>query len=212
MTITLDSIAKAIMSSSSPLSIEDRVPLVNTGTSMPRLGFGVYQLYGQACQKAVLTALEAGYRHIDSAQLYRNEADVYTALNQVPGVKREDVFLTTKLGQSAGSFDKTYQSVLGSIERLGGKDGYVDLYLIHLPGVGRDTREELWKVLERVHKEGKAKAIGVSNFRPQHLEEMKEYAEIWPPHVNQIEVRRLLQTGAILSPDLPLLPLLPLPF
>lgn len=171
------------------LSIQDRSPLHNTNTSIPNLGFGVYQLYGQACQKAVLTALEAGYRHIDSAQLYRNESDVGAAV-QKSGLKREDVFLTTKIRQSAGSFDKSYQSAVESIEKIGGrgKDSYVDLFLIHLPGTGRETREELWKVLEKIYEEGRAKAIGVSNYRPQHVDEMKEYAKIWPPHVNQIEV------------------------
>ncbi|KAG6025267.1 hypothetical protein E4U41_001577 [Claviceps citrina] len=171
------------------LSIHDRSPLHNTNTSIPNLGFGVYQLYGQACQRAVLAALQAGYRHIDSAQLYRNESDVGAAIQQ-SGLQRGDVFLTTKIRQSAGDFEKSYRSVLESIERVagGGKDSYVDLFLIHLPGTGRETREELWKVLEKVYEEGRAKAIGVSNYRPQHMAEMKEYAKVWPPHVNQIEL------------------------
>ncbi|KAG6016105.1 hypothetical protein E4U54_002305 [Claviceps lovelessii] len=182
------------------LSIQDRSPLHNTNTSIPNLGFGVYQLYGQACQKAVLTALEAGYRHIDSAQLYRNESDVGAAV-QKSGLKREDVFLTTKIRQSAGSFDKSYQSAVESIEKIGGrgKDSYVDLFLIHLPGTGRETREELWKVLEKIYEEGRAKAIGVSNYRPQHVDEMKEYAKIWPPHVNQIELHPWCQQQEIVQ-------------
>lgn len=180
------------------LSIQDRSPLHNTKTSIPNLGFGVYQLYGQACQEAVLAALESGYRHIDSAQLYRNESDVGAAVQQ-SGVKRQDVFLTTKIRQSAGGFDKSYQSVVESIEKVGGKDGYVDLFLIHVPGTGRETREELWKVLEKVYDEGRAKAIGVSNYRPQHIDEMKEYAKIWPPHVNQVELHPWCQQQDIVQ-------------
>ncbi|KAG6068386.1 hypothetical protein E4U32_000855 [Claviceps aff. humidiphila group G2b] len=182
------------------LSIQDRSPLHNTHTSIPNLGFGIYQLYGQACQKAILAALDAGYRHIDSAQIYRNESDVGAALKQ-SGLKREDVFLTTKISQSAGSFDKTYKSAVESIGMIsgGGKDGYVDLFLIHLPGTGRDSREELWKVLEKLHEEGRAKAIGVSNYRPQHVDEMKEYAKIWPPHVNQIELHPWCQQKEIVQ-------------
>ncbi|KAG6007817.1 hypothetical protein E4U21_005537 [Claviceps maximensis] len=182
------------------LSIQDRSPLHNTKTSIPNLGFGVYQLYGQACQAAVLTALETGYRHIDSAQLYCNESDVGAAI-QKSGLKREDVFLTTKIHQSAVSFDELYQGALESIDKIGGrgKDSYVDLFLIHLPGTGPETRKELWKVLEKVYEEGRAKAIGVSNFRPQHVDEMKEYAKIWPPHVNQIELHPWCQQQDIVE-------------
>ncbi|KAG6179527.1 hypothetical protein E4U34_007538 [Claviceps purpurea] len=182
------------------LSIQDRSPLHNTNTSIPNLGFGIYQLYGQACQKAILAALDAGYRHIDSAQIYRNESDVGAALKQ-SSLKREDVFFTTKISQSAGSFDKTYKSAVESIGMIsgGGKDGYVDLFLIHLPGTGRDSREELWKVLEKLYEEGRAKAIGVSNYRPQHVDEMKEYAKIWPPHVNQIELHPWCQQKEIVQ-------------
>ncbi|KAG5920438.1 hypothetical protein E4U61_007909 [Claviceps capensis] len=182
------------------LSIQDRSPLHNTNTSIPNLGFGIYQLYGQACQKAILAALDAGYRHIDSAQIYRNESDVGAALKQ-SSLKREDVFLTTKISQSAGSFDKIYKSAVESIGMIsgGGKDGYVDLFLIHLPGTGRDSREELWKVLEKLYEEGRAKAIGVSNYRPQHVDEMKEYAKIWPPHVNQIELHPWCQQKEIVQ-------------
>lgn len=169
------------------LTLQDRAPLTNNTTSIPKLGFGVYQLYGQSCQKAILAALEAGYRHIDSAQLYRNESDVGAAIQQ-SGLKREDVFLTTKIRQSAGSAEKSYQSCVESIDKVGGKNGYVDLFLIHIPGTGRESREELWGALEKLYNEGRAKAIGVSNYRPQHIEEMREYAKIWPPHVNQIEV------------------------
>ncbi|KAH0596188.1 hypothetical protein MHUMG1_06049 [Metarhizium humberi] len=181
-----------------PLTLQDRAPLTNTTSSIPKLGFGVYQLYGQSCQKAVLDALQAGYRHIDSAQLYRNEADVGAAVQQSP-IQREDIFITTKIRQSAGSPDKSYRSCVESIEKVGGKDGYVDLLLIHIPGTGRESREELWGVLERLHAEGRARAIGVSNYRPQHIEEMKEYAKVWPPHVNQVELHPWCQQRDIVQ-------------
>ncbi|EFY93383.1 hypothetical protein J3458_007164 [Metarhizium acridum] len=181
-----------------PLTLHDRAPLTNTSSSIPKLGFGVYQLYGKSCQKAVLDALEAGYRHIDSAQLYRNEADVGAAIQQSP-IQRQDIFITTKIRQSAGSFEKSYQSCMESIEKVSGKDGYVDLLLIHIPGTGRESREELWGVLEKLYAEGRAKAIGVSNYRPQHIEEMKEYAKVWPPHVNQIELHPWCQQREIVQ-------------
>ena len=170
-----------------PLTLQDTSALTTT-SRIPNLGFGVYQLYGQACQQAILAALSSGYRHIDSAQLYRNESDVGAAIKASPVVQREDVFLTTKIRQSAGSPEKTYQSCLDSIEKVGGPGGYVDLFLVHIPGTGRESREELWTTLERLHAEGRVRAIGVSNYRVDHLEEMKEYATVWPPHVNQIEV------------------------
>ncbi|KJZ74065.1 hypothetical protein HIM_06514 [Hirsutella minnesotensis 3608] len=171
------------------LSAESRIPIPKTSVSVPRLGFGVYQLYDQACQQAVVTAFGAGYRHVDSAHMYRNESEVRAAVTKA-GLRREDVFLTTKTRSATGDPEKTYRSALESVKNLGGggDDSYVDLFLIHVPGSSPEARQELWQVLERLHKEGKAKAIGVSNFRVQHLEEMKEYAKIWPPHVNQLEL------------------------
>ncbi|KAM4060163.1 aldo/keto reductase family protein [Hirsutella rhossiliensis] len=169
------------------LGITDGIPIPKTDVSMPRLGFGVYQLYGDACQKAVLAAIDAGFRHVDSAQMYRNESDVAAAVEQSP-LRRQDVFLTTKIHTATSTPESTYQNALDSVNKIGGPGGYVDLFLIHVPGSSREAREQLWKALERLHDEGKAKAIGVSNFRIQHLEEMKEYARVWPPHVNQLEL------------------------
>lgn len=154
--------------------------------------FGVYQLYSKSCTDAVLAALDAGYRHIDSAQLYRNESEVGAAVQRAIAagqLRREDVFLTNKIRNPVpGGPEMTYQSALESVHKLGGDGGYVDLFLVHIPGTKREAREEMWQALEKLYAEGKAKAIGVSNFRPQHIEEMKEYAQIWPPQVNQLEV------------------------
>ncbi|UNI14193.1 hypothetical protein JDV02_000848 [Purpureocillium takamizusanense] len=176
------------------LTIHSSAPLANNpnNVSIPRLGFGVYQLYSQSCTDAVLAALAAGYRHVDSAQLYRNESETGAAVQQAIAagqLRREDVFLTNKIRNPVpGGPEKTYQSALDSVHKLGGDGGYVDLFLVHIPGTKREAREEMWQALEKLYAEGKAKAIGVSNFRPQHIEEMKEYAQVWPPQVNQLEL------------------------
>lgn len=180
---------------SPPTSKINDVLLLPNSHLIPRLGFGVYKIKGEACTTACLTALTTGYRHIDSAQLYQNEARVHDAVQQ-SGLRREDIFLTTKIKASKGSAEKTYQSALNSVTKLAGEDGYVDLFLVHVPGASRRHREELWGVLERLYEEGRAKSIGVSNFRARHIEEMKEYANVWPPHVNQLEVGRLLHTSS----------------
>ncbi|KAJ0358899.1 hypothetical protein COL154_008703 [Colletotrichum chrysophilum] len=131
--------------------------------------------------------------------LYGNEADVGRSLQQYleqAKAQREDFFLTTKVGRHEGSVEKTYRSVLRSVRRIAGEDGYVDLFLVHRP---IQRREEVWVALERLLEEGKTRAIGVSNFRAEHLEEMKGYAKVWPPVVNQIEVlvRWSVQNGFV---------------
>lgn len=163
-------------------------------SSIPLPGLGVYKIRGEACTTACLAALAAGYRHVDTAQLYQNEAQVGEAVRQ-SGVRRDDIFLTTKIslitktGKTKATDSDTYQSAVESVTKLAGEDGYVDLFLVHVPASSRAQREEQWGVLERLREEGKARFIGVSNFREHHLEEMKEYAAIWPPAVNQIEVK-----------------------
>lgn len=175
------------------MSIEDTVMLPSSA-KMPRLGFGVYQIKPTDCLQACLLALEAGYRHIDSAQLYRNEAEVGEAVRQ-SGVERSDVFLTTKIGQPGSNKEETYQKALDSVKKIAGDDGYVDLFLVHIPHGGPEARKAMWTALEQLYEEGRAKSIGVSNYEIEHIEEMKEYARIWPPHVNQIFV-----SCALLSP------------
>ena len=105
------------------------------------------------------------------------------------GLKRSDVFLTTKILAAAGSVEKSYQKCLNSVNQIDpGEQGYVDLFLIHSPSSGTEKRKEMWGALERLLEEGRVKSIGVSNYGVGHIEEMKSYAKIWPPHVNQIEV------------------------
>lgn len=163
--------------------------LPNSTESIPCVGFGSYKIRGQTCADAILAALSAGYRHIDSAALYRNEVRVREGIEQ-SGVAREDLYLATKVGSPRRKYShtETYEDVIETVERIAGKDGYVDLLLMHVPGPSREHRQSLWEAMERAKKEGRAKNIGVSNFRVRHLEELKEYAAEWPPSVNQIEV------------------------
>ncbi len=169
------------------LTLSSTLPLPNTSLTIPRLGFGVYQSNGNTCLKSCLTAFKVGYRHIDSAQYYANEAQVGQAAVESK-IPRSEIFLTTKILSPGSSIDTTYSSILDSVKKIGGSSGYVDLFLIHTPSGGSGARKTMWQALEKAHHEGMIKAIGVSNFGKGHIEEMKEYAKIWPPHVNQIEV------------------------
>ncbi|KAI4187795.1 MAG: hypothetical protein L6R41_002562 [Letrouitia leprolyta] len=179
------------MPPTSSLSLTSTIPLINSTLTMPRLGFGIYQSPPQVCVTSCLTALKAGYRHIDSAQFYRNESEMGAAV-QKSGIPRSEVFLTTKILSSGGSPEKTYQKCLESVKNIdASQGGYVDLFLIHSPSSGSAGRKELWQALEKLVEEKKAKSIGVSNFGIGHIEEMKGYAKIWPPQVNQIEVFQL---------------------
>jgi len=127
-------------------------------------------------------------RHIDSAQYYANEEQVGKAFVESK-IPRSDVFLTTKILSAGKDFDSTYISITDSIKKMsGGSDGYVDLFLIHSPNAGPEAVKSMWQPLEKAHKEGKIKTIGVSNFGKGQIENMKQYATVWPPHVNQIEV------------------------
>ncbi|KAH8171512.1 aldo/keto reductase family protein [Sarocladium implicatum] len=160
---------------------------LSNGVKVPQLGFGVYKSVGDKCFEACKVALEAGYRHIDSAQFYDNEAEVGRALKQC-GLPRKDVFVATKILVPAGSVDASYRQCIESVKKMDSENGYVDLFMIHSPSRGGEKIKEMWQALERLHEEGKAKSIGVSNFGIQHIEGMKSYAKVWPPHVNQIEL------------------------
>lgn len=176
---------------SAKYTITDLVSLPNSDIKIPRLGFGVYRAHGDKCFTSVQHALKVGYRHIDTAQFYQNESEVGEALRK-SGLPRSEVFVTTKIMSPGGSPEATYEKILESVEKIGGKDGYVDLFLIHSSSSGAAGRKELWQALERLLEEGKTKSIGVSNYGVKHIEEMKAYAKVWPPHVNQIEVSFLL--------------------
>ncbi|KAI4178240.1 MAG: hypothetical protein LQ348_005653 [Seirophora lacunosa] len=183
-----DSTTTDTMSSSAKLTLQSTIPILNSPHTMPRLGFGIYRSPPDVCVASCLTALRAGYRHIDSAQFYQNEREMGEAVRQA-GIPRGEVFLTTKVLSAAGSVDKTYAKCLDSVATIDpGHNGYVDLFLIHSPNSGAKNRKEMWQALERLHADGKARAIGVSNFGKGHVEEMKAWAKVWPPAVNQIEL------------------------
>jgi methylglyoxal/glyoxal reductase len=158
---------------------------LNQGNSIPLLGLGVYQTRpGAETQQAVTWALELGYRHIDTAALYENEADVGAAI-RASGIPREELFVTTKLWHTEHGFEKSQRAAQASLRRLG--LSYVDLYLIHSPRANSpDDRLASWRGLEKLHREGVCRAIGVSNYGVRHLEELNGVSEIVPA-VNQVE-------------------------
>ncbi|CAG8042260.1 unnamed protein product [Penicillium salamii] len=178
------------------LKITDTLPLLNSSARIPRLGFGVYRSPTNQCVQSCLKALEAGYRHIDTAQFYANEAEVGEAL-RTSGVPREEVFVTTKILSPAASLEATYDKLLASVHKISGADGYVDLFLIHSSSSGSAGRKLLWQALEKLYAEGKAKSIGVSNFGVGHIEELRSFAQVFPPHVNQIELHPWCQQRVI---------------
>lgn len=169
------------------LTLQSTIALPKSSVTMPRLGFGVYESPRDTCVKSCLTAIKAGYRHIDSAQYYENEQQVGDAVKK-SGVPRSEIFLTTKVLFAGKDSEETYKGLVESVKKLGGDSGYVDLFLIHSPNAGPEARKNMWLALEKLFKEGKTKAIGVSNFGKGHIEGLKEYATTWPPHVNQVEV------------------------
>ncbi|WP_283112298.1 aldo/keto reductase [Streptomyces halobius] len=171
-----------------------KVPSItlNNGTTMPQLGFGVWQIPDDEAFTAVNHALSAGYRSIDTAAIYGNEEGTGKALT-ASGIPRDELFLTTKLWNSA-SETWTRDSVLRefdlSLDKLG--LDYIDLYLIHWPRAMRDDYLTIWRTFEEIAKSGRAKAIGVSNFLPEHLERLLGETSVVPA-VNQIELHPQLQ-------------------
>lgn len=152
------------------------------GVHMPILGLGVWQSApGEETRRAVSEALAAGYRHVDTARAYRNEADVGAAIRE-SGVPRREVFVTTKLWNADHGYDRTLRAIDASLEALGMEQ--VDLYLVHWPVEG--LRGDTWRGMEAVLASGKARSIGVSNYTIRHLDELLGRAKV-PPSVNQVE-------------------------
>ncbi|MGE8722043.1 aldo/keto reductase [Leptospira terpstrae] len=159
----------------------------NQSISVPQLGLGVWKSRPKECLEAVKSALSLGYRHIDTAAIYGNEADVGTAIKEA-GVNRSDIFLVTKLWNADQGYDTALRAIDVSLKKLG--TDYVDMYLIHFPVSGK--RNDSWKALEKIKADGKAKSIGVSNFMVPHLEELlKETGTV--PAMNQVEYHPFLQ-------------------
>ena len=157
---------------------------LNDGVSIPQLGYGVWQVPDEQAHTAVGTALEIGYRHLDTAAAYENETGVGRAIRD-SGIPREDIFLTTKLWNGDHGYDAALRAFDKSLERLG--TDYVDLYLIHWPVPEQDLYIESWRALEKINASGRAKAVGVCNFTAETLERLvKESTKI--PAINQIEL------------------------
>lgn len=168
------------------LSLASTLPL-NDGRKMPVLGLGVWQAgTGPRVVRAVSTALESGYRLIDTAKLYGNEAEVGEAVRRGP-VRREEIFVTTKLWNDDHGLAKAKRAFEASVRRMG--LDYLDLYLIHWPGAGE--RVETWKALTEIAREGRCRSIGVSNFTVEHLEELAQSTDVVPA-VNQVELHPFL--------------------
>lgn len=171
-----------------PLDVTSAVIPLASGTSIPQVGLGVWQSpQGAATQDAVRDALELGYRHIDTARVYRNENDVGAAI-AASSVPRDQIFVTTKLWNDDHGYDAALRALDKSLERL--RLDYVDLYLIHWPVAG--LRKDSWRALETAFESGRARAIGVSNYLVPHLDELLGHAK-HKPHVNQIELTPFLQ-------------------
>ena len=163
------------------LSIQSTVTL-NDAVAMPLLGFGTYQISsGAGCLRALTHALKCGYRHIDTAALYGNEADVGRAVRD-SGIARSEVFVTTKLWNSDHGYDSTLKAFERSRSRL--ELDSIDLYLIHWPEPGK--RLDSWRAMAQIRKQGRCRSIGVSNYTVKHLEELLRDSDV-VPSVNQVE-------------------------
>ncbi|MDN3310775.1 aldo/keto reductase [Microbacterium oryzae] len=163
------------------------VPL-SDGRSIPQIGLGVYKIPDGDAAECVRVALDAGYRHVDTAALYGNERGVGEGI-RTSGIPRDDVFVTTKVWNDDHGFDETLRAFDASLDRLGLDE--VDLYLVHWPIPSRDRYVETYRALERIRSEGRARSIGVSNFAVEHLERLRTETEV-APVVNQVELHPLL--------------------
>jgi 2,5-diketo-D-gluconate reductase A len=171
------------------------VPVVrlNDGAEIPQFGFGVFQIPAEETVTAVRTALDAGYRHIDTAQMYGNEAEVGRAIAE-SGVPREEIFVTTKLNNDCHGYDAALGALDESLRKLG--FDHVDLFLIHWPRPQEGRYVETWTALEKLKADGKARSIGVSNFTVEHLDRLAVRTGTVPA-VNQIELHPQFPQAAL---------------
>lgn len=157
---------------------------LHDGARIPQVGLGVWQTPDNEAAPAVKAALDAGYRHVDTAAVYENEQGVGEGIRQ-SGLPRSDIFLTTKLWNTDQGYEQTLKAFEASLKRLG--TDYVDLYLIHWPSAHRGLFVDTWKALVSLKEEGRAKSIGVSNFYPEHIEKIVAETGVVPV-INQIEL------------------------
>jgi 2,5-diketo-D-gluconate reductase A len=167
--------------------------LLNDGRSIPQLGLGVYKVADAVAADTVRLALEAGYRHVDTAALYENERGVGRGIAR-SGLPREQVFVTTKVWNSDHGYDSTLRAFDESLGRLG--LDYVDLYLIHWPAPQQNRYVDTYRALERLRTDGRASSIGVSNFHTHHLDRLLDETEVIPA-LNQIELHPWLQQAGL---------------
>ncbi|GHJ96291.1 oxidoreductase [Streptomyces sp. NE5-10] len=172
-----------------------RIPTVtlNNGIEIPQLGFGVFQVPDEETTAAVSSALDAGYRSLDTAAIYGNEAGVGKAL-AASGISREELFVTTKLWNADQGYDAALRAFDDSLAKLG--LDYVDMYLIHWPTPARDLYKETWKAIEKLVADGRVRTAGVSNFQPDHLKRLIDGADLVPA-VNQVELHPGLQQNEL---------------
>ena len=171
--------------------------VLNDGATIPQLGFGVYKIPEDETVGAVLTALEAGYRHIDTASFDENERGVGEAVRR-SGLGRDEVFVTTKVWWTENGYDSTLRSFDASLERLGFDT--VDLFLIHWPAPTHDRYVDSWRALERLKSDGRARSIGVANFHIHHLERLAAETDTVPA-VNQVELHPWLPQTEVRAYD-----------
>jgi len=176
--------------------LQDTITL-NNGLQMPGMGLGVFQVENDATAEMVKNAIEVGYRSIDTAAIYGNEAGVGEGIRQAlasTGLQRGDLFITSKVWNDGLSYEETITAYEESLEKLG--LDYLDLYLIHWPG--KNKFEEAWRALEDLYEQGKIKAIGVCNFHVSHLQDLLKIAHITPV-INQVEFHPRLQQAELRS-------------
>ena len=166
---------------------------LNNGVRIPQLGYGVFRVPNEATVRAVRTAIECGYRSIDTASLYGNEAGVGEALATC-GVPREDLFVTTKLWNDDQGYESAFHAFEASLRRL--RLDYVDLYLIHWPKPAEDRYVDTWRAFEKLYADGRVHAIGVSNFQVAHLQRLLDETDVVPA-VNQVELHLDLQQAPL---------------
>jgi 2,5-diketo-D-gluconate reductase A len=174
-------------------------PLLNLsdGRAIPQLGLGVYKVSDAEATEAVSIALDAGYRHVDTAAFYENEAGVGLAVRE-SDVGRHEVFVASKVWQNDHGYDETRRAFDTSLQKLG--FDYLDLYLIHWPAPRQDRYVETWRALESLKADGVVRSIGVSNFHPHHLERLaQESSEV--PVINQVELHPWLQQAEVRAYD-----------
>jgi len=170
---------------------------LNNGTTIPQLGFGTFKIPPERTRELVTAALDTGYRHLDTAQMYRNENGVGEAIAQ-SGIARDELFVTTKLNNAFHAHDDALAAFDRSLEELG--LDHVDLFLIHWPLPAVDRYVEAWGALEEIYRSGRARAIGVSNFQPHHLRRLLAETTVVPA-VNQIEVHPWLGNEEVRAVD-----------